>query len=926
MKKHFTYLAALTALLVVLIMINSNQLYLLNEPLLKTHFVAADLSDSYSESGVIIPVAYDSSHHNIFHINLKTNNIQNILGKFQIFSAQNLNLDFDQEYVLRTDAKGLITDALCWSYPDLDIKEVVPDSEGNIYIHAVEYDEYDALIFSESIYKYSPTNKKMKKVVDYRYADDQPFMTPNIRNVQPADEGIAYYYYAIDQQILRQYTYNTVLEMTFEKEVPDGMVFINLFGTQPGQIFFTTRENQVGLIADTFSIEISKDYLQEKTTIEDVFQVEDTSYIMTQSGKLDSYRVMNNLAEMGRLSSLKARSNELMEELNPGLEGVTKLAFSNALILKRLFSRVVLLAILALLTYILRFAYIYILQRKLWISLKMVLVLVPAISITVLFFTLFTILDTFSDVNDDIKDGKHIQFEHIIDYQYDRIAQEYDADYLTDYLESLESYGAMDVDKYVTFEEAISLKHVYNNGGALEENDIEDLNGMYLVVDVVKNGTSYKILDTENNYRWFTKRDPDNDYINRVMGGESIHDSTSDYIFTLKPIFNEQRDVVGILQVGMNYGGYKKENDENLLRKIVKSMLTIPSIMLPIIVLITFVTLRPIGLFTRDVKNINDENLDTQIEMATHDEIEDLSDAFNTMTANMNVYINDIKRMSESYHRFVPQEIFTLLNKEKVEEIQLGNNIQLNMTILCAGINHFYELSEKLGHEESFDMINQHLKVVGPIIRKHGGVIDRYLDIGVVAMFPEKTDDALKAAIDIQKTIQNLKKTTDDGYQDINIAIHKGDVLVGIIGEAKRLQSNMVSDIVNMCLLLQEKASLLASRILVSKEAYTCLEGRYNDRKLGAIKPMGRESSIEVIDVFEGDEKSIFFLKQQSSELFSHAVEEFKNGDYEKARSNFVRVLEKNINDSVARLYFYEVDQKLKQNEHEEGSEYQLSI
>lgn len=926
MKKHFTYLAVLTILLVGLLYYNTGQHYLLNEPLFLRSLTASDLSDSSALAGKITPVAEDSSHHNIFHIKLKNNNIQNILGNFQIFSEENLNIDFDQEYVLRTDANGSITDALYWRYADSVIKSIVPDQEGNLYIHAVVYDQYNALIQRESIYKYSTSSDKLIQIVDYRYPEEQPFMIPYIRNIQASDGGVVYYYYDMSDKSLKQYKYTMVEERVFKQDVPEGMLLMDVLGTEPGEIFFTTRENQVGYISEDLEFEIVKDYLKEGTAIERVESHEGEYHVLTQSGKLDSYALADQLTSMTRISSLPTQSKELMKTYGPQLNRFDELVFSSTLMVRKTGYRLIILGVLALFIYMIRFLYIYIMQRRVWINLKMILVLVPAISMTVLFFMLFTILETFSDVNDDIKDGKYIQFEHIINYQFERIGDEYGPRYVTDYLESLEPYGEMDNQKYATFEDAISLKHVYANGG-LDENDIEDLSGMYLVIDIVKEGISYKVLDTENHFRWFTKRDMTSHYFQAVIAGETVHDSTADYIFTLKPIYNENKDVIGIIQVGMNYGGYKKENDEKLLAKIATSMLAIPSIMLPVIVLITFITLRPIGQFTRDVMSINDETLDTPIEMTTHDEIEDLSDAFNSMTSNMSNYINDIKRMSKSYHRFVPQEIFKLLNKETVEEIQLGDRIQLNLTILCAGINHFYELSEKLGHEESFDLINQHLKVIGPIIRRHGGVIDHYSDVGLIAMFPDKSDQAVEAAIEIQKTIQNLKHRGEANYQDIDIAIHKGDVIVGIIGEEKRLQSNMVSDIVNMCLLLQTKAALLASRILISHEAFDALKGTYKNRKLGAIKLMGRENSIEVIDLFEGDAQSELKLKDQSSSLFSQAVGEFKKGEYEQARSNFVRVLEKNMNDHVARLYFYEVDQKMKNHTEEQtATDYQLSI
>ncbi len=65
-----------------------------------------------------------------------------------------------------------------------------------------------------------------------------------------------------------------------------------------------------------------------------------------------------------------------------------------------------------------------------------------------------------------------------------------------------------------------------------------------------------------------------------------------------------------------------------------------------------------------------------------HDEVADISAAFNQMSLEIARYVQDIKGMSDGYYKFIPAKILNLLGKESIQEVGLGDETQGEFTIL----------------------------------------------------------------------------------------------------------------------------------------------------------------------------------------------------------------------------------------------------
>ena len=110
-------------------------------------------------------------------------------------------------------------------------------------------------------------------------------------------------------------------------------------------------------------------------------------------------------------------------------------------------------------------------------------------------------------------------------------------------------------------------------------------------------------------------------------------------------------------------------------------------------------------------------------------------------------------------------------------------------------------MSEGMSTEQNFNFINDYLKRVGPVIRKNNGFINHYFGDGFIALFKDNPENAIKAAIQILEEIDhyNIERVKLGSIPiAVGFGLHKGPIMMGIIGDDQRHDANVLSDAVNI--------------------------------------------------------------------------------------------------------------------------------
>ncbi len=312
---------------------------------------------------------------------------------------------------------------------------------------------------------------------------------------------------------------------------------------------------------------------------------------------------------------------------------------------------------------------------------------------------------------------------------------------------------------------------------------------------------------------------------------------------------------------------------------------------------------------------INKNNL--QFDPNSKDEIKQLFNTITQMLSSINQSELTLQNINQSYARFVPNEFLKLLNKTHIEDIQLSNNIEMNMTVLFSDIRSFTKISEKMSPQESFNFINTYLKEISPVIRQHNGIIDKYIGDAIMALFVN-ADDALKAAIGMlnKLTLYNQKQKQP---VKIGIGLNTGSLMLGVVGEERRLQCTVISDSVNLASRLENITKTYKTPLLISENTLKNLADKqqYKIRFLDKVKVKGRFEPINIFEVFDMDSTIIQQAKIASLENFERAVYLYQKHKFAQVIELMNQCLEQNPQDAAANVYIQRCQSFLNINEME---------
>lgn len=264
---------------------------------------------------------------------------------------------------------------------------------------------------------------------------------------------------------------------------------------------------------------------------------------------------------------------------------------------------------------------------------------------------------------------------------------------------------------------------------------------------------------------------------------------------------------------------------------------------------------------------------------------------------------------NKAYNRFVPREFLNFLNKTSIIDIQLGDQVQKDMTILFSDIRSFTTLSEQMSPKENFNFINSYLRRMNPIIEKNKGFIDKYIGDAIMALFAVSPYDAINAAIEMQKEILEYNKDRvihNFPIIKIGIGLHSGTLMLGTIGGEERMEGTVISDAVNMAARLEGLTKVYGSLILTSEETFLKANGKENFkyRKLGKARVKGKQGGVTVIEVLDGQSDFWLDVYLQTKNDFENALSFYEAKEFKKAAELFDRILDINPSDVAARFLF----------------------
>ncbi len=169
----------------------------------------------------------------------------------------------------------------------------------------------------------------------------------------------------------------------------------------------------------------------------------------------------------------------------------------------------------------------------------------------------------------------------------------------------------------------------------------------------------------------------------------------------------------------------------------------------------------------------------------------------------------------------------------------------------------FTPLTEKLGPEVTFSLMDQVFELLIHKVHEYEGTVNEMRGDGVLAFFgaPIALEDAPQRAIRSSLAIHRELTRFNDKLKSeknippvlVRIGINSGPVVVGTVGNDLRVQFTAVGDTINMAARMEQMAE--PGTTYVTEDTFKLTEGFFRFEALGEKQVKGKEKTMKVYQV-----------------------------------------------------------------------------
>jgi len=309
---------------------------------------------------------------------------------------------------------------------------------------------------------------------------------------------------------------------------------------------------------------------------------------------------------------------------------------------------------------------------------------------------------------------------------------------------------------------------------------------------------------------------------------------------------------------------------------------------------------RPVRLLLEGTREVEAGHLDRSIEVITHDEIGQLSAAFNRMVEQL----RHKERIRDTFGRYIdPRVVEGLINQPKLAATEGKRRV---MTVMFCDMKGFTTLSEGMTPQGLVKVMNRYLSTMSEPIRRHSGVIDKYIGDAIMAYwgppFVEETDEgqfACLAAIEMIERIASLRKEVTEllGVRviptecDIRIGVATGEALVGSIGSEIMMNYTVMGDTVNLAARLEAANKLYGSRSLIAEATVAKTDETVQFREIDRLMVAGQTQPQAVFELL-GRKGELTPKQDLLRTRYADGLLAYRAQRWDQARAAFHAVLE----------------------------------
>ena len=237
------------------------------------------------------------------------------------------------------------------------------------------------------------------------------------------------------------------------------------------------------------------------------------------------------------------------------------------------------------------------------------------------------------------------------------------------------------------------------------------------------------------------------------------------------------------------------------------------------------------------------------------------------------------------------------------------------LTILFTDIEDFTRRSEALSPEEVFDQLSAHFTAISRCIFDRGGTVDKFIGDSVMAFWnapvvdPDHAGNACRAILRCQAVIEQLNVEFEaKGFSAMRarFGLHTGDVVVGNVGSADRMQYTALGAEVNMASRVEALNKRYGTWIIATGTVEEQVRGQFLFRPIDLVVPAGTTQIVPLFELLgtldEGPDRASDTALTLCRE-WGEAIDAYRKRNWDEALIKFRRFAERYPKDTVAQIY-----------------------
>lgn len=175
---------------------------------------------------------------------------------------------------------------------------------------------------------------------------------------------------------------------------------------------------------------------------------------------------------------------------------------------------------------------------------------------------------------------------------------------------------------------------------------------------------------------------------------------------------------------------------------------------------------------------------------------------------------------------------------------------EVEVTLLFLDVRDFTGFAERSPPTEVVSTLNRLFELAVPVIQAHGGLVDKFIGDGLLAVFgairreSDHADQALAAALEIAAAVEKEFGDEIAGGITVGVGLNTGKVIAGNVGGAGRLEFSVIGDAVNVAARVEAATRETGDTILVSDNTAERLSGGDKLEPRPGIKLKGKREAV----------------------------------------------------------------------------------